>query len=114
MRRCRALIFPGQEDFGIVPVEAQACGAPVIAFGRGGATETVVPADEHRPGTGVLFDSQTSNALADAITWFERHPAQTSAALARRQACRFNAERYERELVAYLRRVTQGAVRRAA
>jgi glycosyltransferase involved in cell wall biosynthesis len=43
LRRCRALLFPGEEDFGIVPVEAQACGAPVIAFGRGGATESVTP-----------------------------------------------------------------------
>ena len=43
MRRCKALCFPGEEDFGIVPVEAQACGAPVIAFGRGGAVETSSP-----------------------------------------------------------------------
>jgi glycosyltransferase involved in cell wall biosynthesis len=114
MRRCRALLFPGQEDFGIVPVEAQACGAPVIAFGRGGATETIVPADERRVGTGVLFGSQTPEALADAITWFERHPHQVSPALARRQACRFDADRYERELVAYLGRVVGGAARRAA
>src|SRR5262249_23512 len=42
LRRCRALLFPGEEDFGIVPLEAQACGAPVIAYGRGGATETVI------------------------------------------------------------------------
>ncbi|HTU19532.1 MAG TPA: glycosyltransferase, partial [Gemmataceae bacterium] len=50
MRRCRALLFPGEEDFGIVPVEAQACGAPVIAFGRGGATETVIPLNEEGRG----------------------------------------------------------------
>src|SRR5207249_9289317 len=43
LRRCRALLFPGEEDFGIVPVEAQACGTPVIAYGKGGATETIVP-----------------------------------------------------------------------
>lgn len=114
MRRCRALLFPGQEDFGIVPVEAQACGAPVIAFGRGGATETVVPAEEHRLGTGIFFDTQTSDALADAITWFERYPKQISPALARRQACRFNADRYERELVGYLQRVAGGTRRLAA
>ncbi|MBV8747281.1 MAG: glycosyltransferase [Xanthobacteraceae bacterium] len=65
-RRCRALIFPGEEDFGIVPVEAMAAGRPVIAFGRGGATETVVDGV-----TGVLFDNQTSADLSRAITRFE-------------------------------------------
>lgn len=59
---CRALIFPGEEDFGIVPVEAMASGRPVIAFGRGGATETVV---EGR--TGVFFSTQSVEALIDAI-----------------------------------------------
>src|SRR5205823_14856301 len=53
LRRCRALLFPGEEDFGIVPVEAQACGAPVIALDRGGATETVVPPGGRREPTGV-------------------------------------------------------------
>lgn len=61
-RRCRALVFPGEEDFGIVPVEAMACGRPVIAYGRGGVTETVVPGT-----TGVLFPDQTEQALLDAV-----------------------------------------------
>jgi glycosyltransferase involved in cell wall biosynthesis len=62
---CQALIFPGEEDFGIVPVEAMASGRPVIAYGRGGATETV------RPGvSGVLFDEQTVDALIDAVEGF--------------------------------------------
>jgi len=60
--RCRALVFPGEEDFGIVPVEAMASGRPVIAFGRGGATETVAP---HL--SGVLFPEQTVEALVEAI-----------------------------------------------
>ncbi|WFS03320.1 glycosyltransferase [Rhizobium tumorigenes] len=60
--RCKALIFPGEEDFGIVPVEAMASGRPVIAFGRGGATETVV-ADK----TGVFFTTQTTENIIDAI-----------------------------------------------
>jgi glycosyltransferase involved in cell wall biosynthesis len=60
--RCRALIFPGEEDFGIVPVEAMASGRPVIAFGRGGATETVVHGR-----TGYLFNDQTVDALAAAV-----------------------------------------------
>jgi glycosyltransferase involved in cell wall biosynthesis len=62
----RALLFPGEEDFGIVPVEAQAAGAPVIAYGVGGARETVL--DER---TGVLFAEQTPASLADAIERFE-------------------------------------------
>ena len=59
--RCRALIFPGEEDFGIVPVEAMASGRPVIAFRKGGATETVIDGV-----TGVMFDEQTVDALLDA------------------------------------------------
>ena len=60
--RCRALLFPGEEDFGIVPIEAMASGRPVIAFARGGATETVVPGL-----SGVLFPKQSTDALIDAI-----------------------------------------------
>lgn len=65
MQRCRALIFPGLEDFGIVPVEAMACGKPVIAYGRGGALDTVI--DEV---TGVFFNEQTPDSLAEAIVSF--------------------------------------------
>ena len=86
MRRCRALLFPGEEDFGIVPVEAMACGAPVIAYGRGGAAETVIaPGGRHAP-TGLFFVEQTADCLADAITAFEMRPNEFSPAAARRQA----------------------------
>ncbi len=61
-RRARAVLLPGEEDFGIVPVEAQACGTPVVAYGRGGALETVIDG-----GTGVLFDEATAPAMADAL-----------------------------------------------
>lgn len=64
--RCRALIFPGEEDFGIVPVEVMASGRPVLAFGRGGVLETVVPGR-----TGLLFDEQTPEALINAVHRFE-------------------------------------------
>lgn len=69
--RCRALVFPGEEDFGIVPVEAMAAGAPVIAFDRGGVRETVVP-----DLSGVLFGEQTPEALLSAIAAFERTEAR--------------------------------------
>jgi glycosyltransferase involved in cell wall biosynthesis len=116
LRRSRALLFPGQEDFGIVPVEAQACGTPVVAFARGGATETVLGASQRNAGSGVLFDEQTPESLADAILWLEAHGGQCSSAIARQQALRFNAERYERQLVGYLEQVVAGgqSLRRAA
>lgn len=60
-RGCRMLVFPGEEDYGIVPLEAMACGKPVVAFGRGGATETVLDGE-----TGVFFHEQTPEALAEA------------------------------------------------
>lgn len=116
LRRCRTLLFPGQEDFGIVPVEAQACGTPVIAFARGGATETVIGASQRNVGSGVFFDEQTPESLSEAILWLEAHGEQCSAAVARQQALRFNAQRYERELVGYLEHVLAGgrSRRRAA
>ncbi|WP_413988216.1 glycosyltransferase [Labrys okinawensis] len=64
--RCRALVFPGEEDFGIVPVEAMASGRPVIAYGRGGATETVVAGK-----TGVFFETQSVEAIIEAIERLE-------------------------------------------
>ena len=66
-RKCRALIFPGKEDFGIVPVEAMACGMPVIAYGEGGATETVIEGV-----TGIYFPDKTAESLNAAIEKFEK------------------------------------------
>ena len=66
-RKCKAFIFPGEEDFGITPVEAQACGTPVIAYGKGGATETVIDGI-----TGVFFKEQTEESLIDAVDRFEK------------------------------------------
>lgn len=79
--RCKALVFPGEEDFGIVPVEAMASGRPVIAFGRGGATETVVA---NR--TGVFFDFQTIDALIDAVESLERMDLDPADAVQRASA----------------------------
>ncbi len=78
-RRCRALIFPQVEDFGIVPLEAQACGAPVIAYGEGGALETVLDAADPAvtAPTGLLYRPQTPPALAAAVRQFEELPAGT-------------------------------------
>jgi glycosyltransferase involved in cell wall biosynthesis len=117
LRRARALLFPGHEDFGIVPVEAQACGTPVVAFGRGGATETIVPASHcvghdgypidglAGTGSGWLFDEKTPESLYRAVELCEAHPHRFDPKLARRVAEGFATERFERELVAYLEQV---------
>lgn len=102
LRRCRALLFPGEEDFGIVPVEAQACSAPVIAFGRGGATETIVPPGGPLEPTGLWFAEQTVDCLVHAIASFENRAKDFRPAAARRSALRFNAARFEKELFAFL------------
>ncbi|MEW4568804.1 glycosyltransferase [Tautonia sp. JC769] len=79
-RRCRALLFPGEEDFGIVPAEALACGAPVIALNRGGVAETVDPR------VGWLFDEPGPEALCRAIEGFEAAGRPHDPSLARRKA----------------------------
>jgi glycosyltransferase involved in cell wall biosynthesis len=117
LRRARALLFPGEEDFGIVPLEAQACGCPVVALGRGGATETVRPLGETADPTGVFFGEQTADAVIDAIRRFERDADRFDSRAARRQAVLFRKERFEAELFGYLDRVVTGEpaeVRRAA
>jgi glycosyltransferase involved in cell wall biosynthesis len=101
LRRCRALLFPGEEDFGIVPVEANACGTPVIAYARGGATETVVPLSE-AGATGEWFEEQTVDSLVAAIEGLEQAADHLDPAAARRQALKFDQRRYEAELLGYL------------
>lgn len=71
LQRCKALLFCAEEDFGFVPLEAQACGTPVIAFGRGGALETVVDGK-----TGLFFEEQETDSLAAAIEKFEKLDAE--------------------------------------
>ena len=102
---CRALLFPGEEDFGIVPLEAQACGRPVIAYGSGGALETLVdarsPAAGQRP-TGVLFDEPTADALRDAVRRFEQCESEFDPQAIRAHALRFSRERCKAALSRHL------------
>jgi glycosyltransferase involved in cell wall biosynthesis len=101
LRRCRVLLFPGEEDFGIVPVEANACGTPVIAFAKGGATETIVPLGREGA-TGAWFEEQTVDSLVAAMQEFERAENGIDSAAARRQSLKFDQRRYETELLGYL------------
>ena len=83
-RRGRALVFAGEEDFGILPVEAQLCGMPVVAFGKGGLRDSVIDGE-----TGIFFDRQTVESLNAAVDRFE-------ASTLRPEACRRNGERFSR------------------
>lgn len=95
---CRGFVFPGIEDFGIAPVEAQGAGKPVIALDQGGASETVVHGE-----TGILFASQTADALVQALK--QADATRFDADRIRRHAERFSTERFEQEfLAAVLRR----------
>jgi glycosyltransferase involved in cell wall biosynthesis len=89
LARCRALIFPGEEDFGLVPVEAMASGRPVIAFGGGGALETVVPGE-----TGLLFYEQNVEAIIDAVRSFEEHAENFDPETIRTHAARFSSRNF--------------------
>jgi glycosyltransferase involved in cell wall biosynthesis len=90
-RRSRALLFPPLEDFGIAPLEAMASGRPVIAYGRGGALETVVPLDGgEEPPTGLFFEEQTTESLVAALRRFEESEHRFHPAALRARAERFD------------------------
>lgn len=88
MQKAKAFVFAAEEDFGITPVEAQACGTPVIAFGKGGALETVVEGE-----TGLFFAEQTVESLCEAITRFEQMGGAFMP-----EACRRSAERFSEQV----------------
>lgn len=93
LAHCKALIFPGMEDFGIVPVEAMASGRPVIAFAAGGALETVVDQE-----TGVFFAEQTPESLVSAIETFETSQDRFRPELIRRHAEQFSVNKFKERL----------------
>ena len=94
--RCRALVYPQEEDFGMIAVEAQAAGAPVIAFGRGGAVETVVAFGDRagRPATGVHFSEATPDSLARGVRAFIEIEAKLDPHAPRANAERFSLENF--------------------
>lgn len=102
VKQARAFIFAAEEDFGIAPIEAQACGVPVVAYGKGGALETikgVYPSDKliNNLNTGVFFKEQHPNSIIDALDYFEKNEKLFNKDVIRENALRFNKERFELE-----------------
>jgi glycosyltransferase involved in cell wall biosynthesis len=113
MRRAKAFVFAAEEDFGISVVEAQACGTPVIAYGKGGALETVRDAaSEPRP-TGLFFPTQDPAAIAAAVEAFERHAPRFEPAACRENAERFATACFRERFVEQVERLVPDARRRA-
>lgn len=97
-QQAKALIFPAEEDFGIVPIEAMACGTPVIAFNKGGVTESVVDGV-----TGIFFDEQTLEAITEAIEKFDS--VKFNSDIIRNQAEKFSTENFKKNFVAEVEKI---------
>ena len=93
LQKAKALVFAAEEDFGILPVEAQACGTPVIGFGKGGLLETVNGIDSNRP-TGVFFDEQSEHSIRNAVEIFEANTDKFTVSNCRENALRFSEEAF--------------------
>jgi glycosyltransferase involved in cell wall biosynthesis len=101
LRRARAFVFAAEEDFGIAPVEAQACGTPVIAYGRGGAAESIRDLSDPKP-TGVLFEEQSAVAINQAIARFEASGSRITPSECRANAGRFSTGRFLTDFKAFV------------
>jgi len=101
---CRAFIFPGVEDFGITPLEAQSCGRPVIALGKGGALETIVPANPRGssrvtgPATGLFFYEQDADALEETVQYFLKIERNFNQDAIRNHALKFDRSRFRKKM----------------
>lgn len=97
LARCKGLIFPGQEDFGIVPVEAMAAGAPVLAYARGGALETVIDGK-----TGILFHEQTTAALIAAVQKIENKELVFNPSVLQAHAAHFDKAVFKQQMQRFI------------
>lgn len=102
MQRAKAFIFAAEEDFGIAPVEAQACGTPVLAFGKGATLETIVGWGNDKP-TGLFFKEQTATDITDAVCKFEQNEKQILPANCRLQAEKFSVNMFRKNFQEYLK-----------
>ena len=103
MQRARAFVFAAEEDFGIAPLEAQACGTPVIAYGQGAVRETIAEGV-----TGLFFPEQTVESIRNAVGDFEARSSVFLPSVIRRNAERFSAERFRMELGSHVGKIIAG------
>jgi glycosyltransferase involved in cell wall biosynthesis len=97
LQSAKAFVFVAEEDFGILPVEAQACGTPVIAYGKGGALETIKGLGNAKQPTGVFFNEQSVESLLNAVNTFESAAAQFDPIAIREHAEQFSESRFRSE-----------------
>jgi glycosyltransferase involved in cell wall biosynthesis len=98
LQRARAFIFAAEEDFGIAPLEAQACGTPVLAFGVGGALETIIDGK-----TGLHFHEQSADAIVDVVEKFEAMELKFDPLTIRNNALRFSVEHFKADFARFVR-----------
>ena len=104
MQKAKAFVFAAEEDFGITPVEAQSCGTPVIAYGKGGVLETVRGLDKENP-TGLFFEEQTVESIVKAVNRFEQEGYKIMAENCRKNAEKFSAEDFSKNFGALVSKI---------
>lgn len=102
MQRAKAFVFAAEEDFGIAPVEAQACGTPVIAYAKGGALETVLSPEHGEKATGIFFGEQAVDSIVSAVKQFNELTTPIRPEACRQNALRFSPERFRKEIKAFV------------